>query len=357
MKTIETNNALENTILVLGNGFDIANGYATKYSDFLEFAKSIYEKKNFSNGEEARYKELIQNNYFIKHFIDYKYKLDSWVDVENEMHNVVKAIEHVFNSEERNFKQVDLLPLTAAININTYEKHVLKEFCFTNNSNPNSHQIVSERFYSNEYGIVWEEVNKELENQLVGLKRALIIYLKRFMKREKKRSSIDCIKGLKPNHIITFNYTDTYKEYYKCEDVNHVHGDLVNENIVLGFEDDNPKELRYVKFKKYFQRIQNHLKPIDEKIFKEKNLFLEGLFEDSPEEALMSNIVHVYGASLSKGDEDLIKKIYNNADVFLVYYIDQKDYEAKIINLISIFGKDRILKDQYNGKLILEKIE
>lgn len=347
---------LDNIILVIGNGFDIANGYQTRYGDFLSFTKSIYEKETPSNGNEARYKEIIENNSFIKHFIDYKNKLDNWVDVEKEMYRIIKAIEYVFNDDSRHFKQVEFNPLIAIIDINTYEKKVLSEFGFTKGSNPQGYQIVSKDFYSNEYGIIWEAVNKELENQLNGLKTILIMYLKLFMEKKETQGSIDCIKDLKPNHIITFNYTDKYKGIYNCEDVNHVHGNLVDENIVLGYEDDNPKDLRYIKFKKYFQRIQNHLKPIDENIFDEHDPFIQSLFEETPEESKLNNIVHVYGMSLDKTDEDLIKKIYEKADKFMVYYLDNIDYENKVINLIDIFTKDIVLKDQYNSKLVFEKI-
>lgn len=262
----------------------------------------------------------------------------------------------MFNEEARNFQTANLPNLIAIINISPYEKTVLNEFKFIANSNPQGPQFASKRFYSYEYGIVWEEVNKELDYQLNGLKEALIMYLRDFLIREGKQNTIDCIKNLKPNHIITFNYTDTYEEYYKCDDIYHIHGDLKNGNIVLGYEDDNPKDIKYIKFKKYFQRIQNHLKPIDDSIFEEKDPFLEGLFEDNPEKAIMNNIVHVYGLSLDKTDEDLIRKIYDNADSFIVYYIDQKDYEQKVVNLIDILNKDIVIEDQQSNKLCFKHI-
>lgn len=36
-------------ILVIGNGFDVYHGMSTRYSDFLEFAKSIQEANEYNS--------------------------------------------------------------------------------------------------------------------------------------------------------------------------------------------------------------------------------------------------------------------------------------------------------------------
>ena len=74
------------------------------------------------------------------------------------------------------------------------------------------------------------------------------------------------IKDIRPSYVISFNYTDTYKIYdINPKDVFHVHGSLDKSNMVLGFDDDNPEELDFIYFKKYFQRIQKLTGYMDDK--------------------------------------------------------------------------------------------
>ena len=58
---------MADTILILGNGFDIAMGRKTKYTDFIEF-----EKQLFSNPDEELLKFLKDKNIRIE---EYKYNL------------------------------------------------------------------------------------------------------------------------------------------------------------------------------------------------------------------------------------------------------------------------------------------
>lgn len=37
---------MADTILILGNGFDIAMGRKTKYTDFIEFSNDLSSRKN-----------------------------------------------------------------------------------------------------------------------------------------------------------------------------------------------------------------------------------------------------------------------------------------------------------------------
>ena len=51
---------MANTILILGNGFDIAMGRKTKYTDFIEF-----EKQLFSNSDEKLLEFLKAKNILV----------------------------------------------------------------------------------------------------------------------------------------------------------------------------------------------------------------------------------------------------------------------------------------------------
>jgi len=100
-------------ILVIGNGFDLAHGLPTKYTDFLEYTKEFLayhngvlhdspRGKQFSDAlsEHKRYSEFceIENNQWLKYFLN-RYdegtqKGDTWIDFEKEISEIVIALDN-----------------------------------------------------------------------------------------------------------------------------------------------------------------------------------------------------------------------------------------------------------------------
>ena len=103
--------------------------------------------------------------------------------------------------------------------------------------------------------------------------------------------------------------------------------------MVLGFNDDDPENLEFIYFKKYFQRIQKLTGYINDDRFSYMD-------EDG---ITYSNemTVHFYGHSMDKTDGDIILKLRSMSNRFVIYKYDQEDYEQKVINLIDVFGKER----------------
>lgn len=161
-----------------------------------------------------------------------------------------------------------------------------------------------------------------------------------------KKAQIDSIN---PQYVISFNYTDTYRIYgIKKEDVFHVHGSLIKNNMVLGFNDDDPENLDFVYFKKYFQRIQKLTGYINNNKIKLKKDKIELTNPNSGEleqiEIDIDPIVHFYGHSMDKTDGDIIQKLHSLANGFVIYIYNQEDYEQKVINLIDVFGKEQAMQ-------------
>ena len=81
-------------ILVIGNGFDIAHGLNTTYSDFLEFIRN-YKRHGVINQE---FMDIISNNVWINYF-DSIYEerkregKDGWIDFESEISTVIEALD------------------------------------------------------------------------------------------------------------------------------------------------------------------------------------------------------------------------------------------------------------------------
>lgn len=364
-----------NTILVLGNGFDIANKYETKYSQFIKFIKNeeyAFYQDQIDDKVYYEFIELIEENKFVNHFSkrDYKY----WSDVENEMHRMINSIrKEYYEKRDRYAEEYEPGTTFKCIKLNKelnqYDRDVLLNFRMISKHNDEIYYL-SKEYVDMTNGIIWSKVNEMLFSELVKFKKVLIIYLKHFVPiirdwniDQISQETKEQLLAIKPNHILTFNYTSYHKDYYECESINHVHGNLDEENIVLGYEDNdsdedkNPNKVEFIRFVKYFQRIQNKLKPINrnDDIFLSADLFMSGLKECR---VTQENVLVFYGLSFDYTDKDYIEELFSipklsRADI---YYYNDEDYDNKVINLIKILGKNRIQNDLYEQKMNFIKI-
>lgn len=339
---------MSKNILVIGNGYDLAHGLNTRYDDFIEYIKRAAEDDSFIENQSERefIHKCIESNGFIGYFLDYTNAVSGWVDLERLIREVIKYFE-LFFREYYNF--IDGHNITW--NLNDIEasrgsgvriKNCLLSFSMLydhdNSYGPIYSKHLMEKYYSEEFGLNKREILRILKKQLDEVIELLRIYLKNQMneKRESIRK-IHQIEEIDPSYVISFNYTDTYKIYgIKPEDVFHVHGSLNKNNMVLGFNDDDPEKLDFIYFKKYFQRIQKLTGYIN-----------EGRFSYKDESGITHRneiSVHFYGHSMDKTDGDMIQKLRAMANGFVIYKYDQEDYEQKVINLIDVFTKDDAIK-------------
>lgn len=334
---------MNNNILVIGNGFDLAHGLKTSYDNFIEYIKKEKEGKTVANKLQVKtqeeFKRIIETNGFIKFFLDYEKEVPGWIDCERLIRYVISKIE-IFMDDYKTYgiirKTIYCTKVPQDV-INVIEKFEI----FENKAiygNDTTYDL-KDRFYSVKYGLIDSELLKYMKSQLDDLIRALWLYLEVYMLME---NNIDLfkiplkqqIKNIEPSYIISFNYTNTYNIYgIHMKDVFHVHGSLEEDNLVLGFDDAEPDNLRFVYFKKYFQRIQKLTGYIDErKIVKETGAG----FHELP-------IIHFYGHSMDNTDGDIIRELKSKAKGFVIYKYNQEDYEQKVINLISVFGKEEAI--------------
>lgn len=381
-----------NNILVIGNGFDLACNYDTRYIDFINFIKLVNNKENEiiisnehiesfikrykrasskieSNPNYVKLKEIIKDNTFITHFTALNYDLNIWSDVEEEIHKIIIAINNIFNDDNLDGNYIKKAYASKVLCLDyddEYVKKVMNEFKLIESryisfNSSNLHPL-NAKYYDYVYKIKWKPLCDYLNTQLENFKQALIIYLREFAPIIKSMyfdtaTDRQLRDNIKPDQIITFNYTDYYDKYYDCNAI-HIHGSLKERNIVLGFEDDKNISLKYCRFFKYFQRIQYKLQIIkrSDKMF---NIALEhngqnGIYAIG---AKKSNVIHFYGVSFDITDEDYIRELYGREnDKVVVYYYDDDDYNTKILNLIKIFSKEMITNDIHNNKLVMQPI-
>lgn len=107
---------MADTILILGNGFDLAMGRKTSYNDFLEFAEKLFAEKEIQL-EDFLYSNQIdiekyRNNLYIQFINENKFKLgDNWSNLEIMISQLAEAIDFFrLNSDKLYFKNDELYP-------------------------------------------------------------------------------------------------------------------------------------------------------------------------------------------------------------------------------------------------------
>ena len=186
------------------------------------------------------------------------------------------------------------------------------------------------------------------------------------MLKSKKLHTIDQIKSLQIDKVLSFNYTNTYELLYDTDktngkiDYHYIHGTFDrNEesdvNMVLGVDDYLEKDLSnslmnedtyFIEYKKYYQRI---LKKTGTKYLQWKHALDTNGFQSQ---------LYIYGHSLDKTDKDVLSGLILSETAHTnIFYRDKKDLGDKIANLVRVIGRDNTIEFTGNGKLEFIEID
>lgn len=401
-------------ILLIGNGFDLAHGLPTQYRNFLDFcikAKVIFtiidgRESNFYNNEylrnwdiDSKIKEslveayesrkrnrkllddgtyhdefttsndalnklypLINKNAWIEYFSECpSYIGENWIDFETEISRVVQTIDVVRNYIVRH-KDIMEIPRDMQgilMEIIKKAKGNLKDICGS------IEQI--DRFTGRLY------------KDLKSLIRALEIYLTEFVKKIDNDIVIPEINELKIDHVLSFNYTNTFEKKYgigKSIEYNFIHGEakesntIESNNMVLGIDEYLPKDRKdketyFIGFKKYYQRILkstgcDYVDWIDsiKEAYEEacyKAASCSGKMGNNsrkarPTDFHCSSNLYIFGHSLDITDGDVLRALIcnDNVNTKIFYYREKEDdkrtLEKLISNLVKVIGQDELIK-------------
>lgn len=320
-------------LLIVGNGFDLAHKFKTSYTDFLNCFNvddTVYINSTSYN---------MTNNAFYKYLNNIKNKRGYWIDVETAISDIVKYVEKIKKGfifiEDKTYSSKEL---------NTLFGEEGSQFI----------DIFSPQIYIEgstcDYKITIESFNtalKKLEYDLDSFTKALEDYL--IMIEEQDISSekiiLTDIKNIqeKITHILSFNYTNTFKILYtddiSNEYIDFIHGRLGKHNLVLGISETLPTEeenieLSCIYFKKYFQRI-----------FKKTGAKYADWLDDK--NGTNFDTVYIYGHSLDITDKEILSRIINDVDhvkKIVIFYHNETHYRQEISNLVKILDKNTFLK-------------
>ena len=82
-----------NNVLVIGNGYDIAHGLKTRYSDFIDWVRNLNNDYSKLVTDDLEFKKRISDNGFILYFLNYTNEVCGWVDLEQLIKTVIQYFE------------------------------------------------------------------------------------------------------------------------------------------------------------------------------------------------------------------------------------------------------------------------
>lgn len=364
-------------ILMIGNGFDLEHGLPTKYTQFLDFVDEYEILNNTGQIDEVKneYVKSLVNDcmteqrcalrllleynvwviYFRKVRKEHLNNKKNWIDFEKEIRNIVEKLDALEKCYEGNEKESSIT------------KERLKDelkYIFP---------AIYEREFSVEQGI--EKLIFDL-NRLIG---ALEIYIFDYIGKYQIMYYNPDIFELRPDKILSFNYSNTYKNLYDKNileiEYSYIHGRAENHfsyltnsnifltdkkkfikdifekcNMVLGIEEYLPKdrrdkETRFIEFKKYYQRIYK----------KNGNIYKKWLNEIKSAGITEDNTLYIFGHSLDETDKDILQEfIMCNGLKTVIFYRNKQQLGEQIANLLKVIGYDALLEKVYGEDASIE---
>ena len=371
-------------LIVLGNGFDLACGLKSTYSDFFDY---IYGQQIVNNTN--------SNNFWYDIFRNYKQKsIENWADIEEQILIQLKNIEYLYNekiliegigdSETSSLAQSEykennipmnlyvtlefLLPYFVKVRSEKTTQNILKiqllileddfrKYLLSITKN-NADDGIYYKYYMkskvlNKYIQLCnssESHNSDLVSKLEDT--TIFKHSPQKKKFDETLSEIYKEKNSNENLVLIFNYT----KVWDVENVRNIHGDLDNGNIIFGIDYDklnNNFKNAPIEFSKSYRVLENGL---------------TSTFDISSD----IDIIKIYGHGLGKADYSYYQSIFDSVDLYhgktkvMFFWSDYKDKEKEqihkdfvngVTNLIEEYGTTFSNKDHGRNlftKLLLE---
>lgn len=348
-------------ILILGNGFDLAHGLKTKYSDFLNYC---IEKNNRRILSPVNYETTFIDNIWLHHFITTCNNYgNNWIDLEEEIYNVLLSLNKTLKKLSGDNTKI-VFPLIFSIqkdivNFDFYQIiEYLKNSSIKIETDNRKYKTVETNdfshlyFYIEDYqgfiNFIYDQLRnfvKEFENYLSEVEISQI--------QLEPNYQLTFLNGSKPNimnllYILNFNYTNTLMRLYgqitdsrqkKYIRTFYVHGKINSNNIVLGtqFFDNKSTNIspEFNIFRKHNQRHKYNTI--------EEYQSLLHIIKNSKDNTKF--VFHVIGHSLDKSDAVILKHIFlaNKNSIINIYYHDENSQEKLINNITEIIGEDEVM--------------
>ena len=363
------------TILILGNGFDIAMGRKTKYEEFIEFTNDLSSRKkyivNFRKFIKP-YKKIKLSNYkdnlYLKFINENKDTLgENWSNLEIMISQLADGMKYFRENSKVFFECYGLADQPVfdnyLLDISNYNaKHYIVKIAEKKNN--------TLAFDNNEKELLIEALNNIFIKELDLLIELLEIYLSyldyldfEVRKIEVRPTALDAISDLSNSSVLNFNYTNTSSHLFGTfeEKTHFIHGriDLDRQpnrinNMVFGIEDkENDVNSDLIPYQKYYQRVVKETGSEFEKFFSrtkytKENFSIPG--RNIPISHRNPKNIVVFGHSVDPLDKEIFQKCFELAENgksdyrFIFTYFDEPAKRSIIKNLAIILGKEKLIE-------------
>ena len=323
------------SLIILGNGFDLAHGLPTSYSDFLKYyLKTNIE--NVRNSGETHEDPLLKITAPIR-------KVS-----ENEYDDIRKLLKSISESSPFSFPSLSIKNggfldfLLKKNNIKRWQNlelryhdfiiELLDKLSVKKMNIDNATSSLKKFHYSLEYFL--DEFKKYIVNVINPLIQT-VPSIEEFHK----------VFGYKRNQhltILNFNYTKTFEKYVDDEGTTiiniHGLGDDLDSEICFGFGDEHSP--RYSEIENLYE---NEFLKYSKSIFYSKDETYRHLLG-----CLSENYsVDIYGHSCGVTDRTLLKQIFEDSkcqSIHYHYHLDHKDHREKFIEINRHFEDKKRLR-------------
>lgn len=200
------------TILVIGNGFDLAHRLPTQYCDFLNFIKAFNNPgnddyssfiKEIKEKNESLYLEiqsLIENNILIEYFLSIyedrcKNGKNGWIDFESEISTIVKSLD-----EAKQYTREEFAITNEPVKLKKGMALKLKPIMVTHEELVDN-AIITEHPYE---PCCFDYIAENVLISLNRLTRLLEIYLYEYIEKKDCCYRLSDIKGITVDRILSF---------------------------------------------------------------------------------------------------------------------------------------------------------
>ena len=364
---------MADTILILGNGFDIAMNRKTKYTDFIEFEKQLFSNPDEKLLEFLKVKniriEKYKDNLYLKFINENKATLgDNWSNLEIMISQLADAIMYFKENNDLIFK------VATTGQTGLLEEKLLQE------KNYRSKLYIADTFLSIFYEKGWDslerevaldKLNNEFIKQLDLLVELLEIYLSyrdfldfKVIKIKSKSTVLDAVPHLLSSYVLNFNYTNTSAYLFGTVEkrTHFIHGRIdldrtfnrIN-TMVFGIEDkENDINSDLIPYQKYYQRVVKETGNKFEMFFLSnyfvENLHVSGTEKSFPHERKVAKNIIIFGHSVDPLDKEIFQKSFVLAEEggypyrFIFTYYDESAKRSIIKNLAIILGKEKLVE-------------
>jgi hypothetical protein len=372
-------------ILIVGNGFDLAHGLPTRYTDFMTFlrlAEELYNAGDMKSIDSYLYRR--SHEYIQKYLLDVSYSRDKLETIMSFIANNVwyRYFTYVLEGNYSIGKnwidfESEIRKIVEYFDRQTSDIYAVVKRPFKENPEIEEFYSIYVACVSLDYDTTYKDFIDKTYYDLQRLTECLEFYLRQCVDRVTMHGSTSrCrlrsadIMNIDADAVLSFNYTNTYGNLYhspKTYSMHFIHGNVGSgtsgkgNDMVLGVDeywDGEEKNYRvnFNLFKKFVQRILKDTGIEYKKWLAEANVIPSKKYI-SYEPSI--NNVYIFGHSLDITDKDILSEIITSPGITstTVFYRSKQQQAEQIANLSKILGQNTLLEyvNSVNPKIIFKK--